>query len=108
MKITRRDFLKYTGSIAITTAYPILLRFSPVEGKVYNNYFESPLVYAKIKIIKARQAGLYRDDKIVRKEFNIAASQFNPFIKRMYKTYFEHPISHRAHHLLHTHYVKRI
>ena len=34
-------------------------------------------------------------------------SHENPVVKELYDTYLEKPGSHKAHELLHTHYVKR-
>ena len=50
-----------------------------------------------------RAKALYREDenKAIRK------SHENPSIKKLYAEYLEKPNSHKAHHLLHTHYVKR-
>jgi len=53
----------------------------------------------KVKRLK----GLYREDegKTLRK------SHENPYITAIYKEYLKYPGSHKAHELLHTHYVKR-
>lgn len=54
--------------------------------------------------VKAKRLrGTYDEDesKVLRK------SHENPYIAAIYKEYLEHPNSHRAHELLHTHYVKR-
>lgn len=50
-----------------------------------------------------RLSGLYAEDegKTLRK------SHENPFVTKLYKEYLEHPNSHKAHELLHTHYVER-
>lgn len=50
-----------------------------------------------------RLKGLYSEDegKILRK------SHENPYVTSIYKEYLEYPNSHKAHKLLHTHYVKR-
>ena len=50
-----------------------------------------------------RLQGLYSEDegKKLRK------SHENPYIATIYKEFLEHPNSHKAHELLHTHYVKR-
>jgi iron-only hydrogenase group A len=50
-----------------------------------------------------RQQGLYSEDesKILRK------SHENPYITTIYQDYLQHPGSHIAHELLHTHYTKR-
>ena len=50
-----------------------------------------------------RAAGLYGQDK----NMKVRKSHENPFIKELYDTYLEKPGSHKAHHILHTTYVKR-
>jgi ferredoxin hydrogenase small subunit len=108
-EISRREFLKIAG---ITT---VGLSFSEVLGvvekafaqEVITNFFETPVGKARLSLIKARQAGLYRDDKIVRRKFKIAASHENPMIKTFYKQFAKHPLSEISEELLHTHYKPR-
>ncbi len=50
-----------------------------------------------------RAAVLYRDDK----ESDLRESQRNAAVMKLYEEYFGEPNSHRAHEVLHTHYVKR-
>ncbi|MCX8122928.1 MAG: iron hydrogenase small subunit [Spirochaetes bacterium] len=50
-----------------------------------------------------RTKGVYEYDK----SMQIRKSQDNPLIKTLYKEYLEHPHSHLAHKLLHTHYIDR-
>ncbi|MCE5188838.1 MAG: [FeFe] hydrogenase, group A [Eubacteriales bacterium] len=50
-----------------------------------------------------RAKGLYGQDK----EMKLRKSHENPFVKELYDTYLEKPGSHKAHHILHTTYVKR-
>ena len=50
-----------------------------------------------------RAAALYKDDE----NLPIRKSHENPFIKMLYDEYVEKPGSHRAHEVLHTHYVVR-
>ena len=50
-----------------------------------------------------RAAALYKDDE----NLPIRKSHENPVIKTLYDEYFEKPGSHRAHEILHTHYVAR-
>lgn len=61
----------------------------------------SRLSYVDPKTVRAQ--GLYSEDeaKTIRK------SHENPAIKQVYDEYFEKPGSHRAHELLHTHYIAR-
>lgn len=62
-----------------------------------------PYHHGDSDIIKKRQEALYKEDakKPIRK------SHENPTVIEMYKTYFGHPMSHKAHELLHTHYSKK-
>lgn len=66
-----------------------------------------PIVPAKVHMdidLKAERAkALYAEDK----SLPIRKSHENPVIKKLYDEYFEKPGSHKAHELLHTHYVKR-
>lgn len=55
----------------------------------------------EVKIQRAQ--GLYQIDKNSAKR----KSHENPDVKKAYEEYFEKPNSHKAHHLLHTHYVAR-
>jgi NADP-reducing hydrogenase subunit HndD len=50
-----------------------------------------------------RAKAIYDEDK----EMPIRKSHENPRIKMLYDEYFKEPGSHKAHELLHTHYVKR-
>ena len=50
-----------------------------------------------------RAAALYKDDE----NLPIRKSHENPVVKTLYDEYFEKPGSHRAHEILHTHYVAR-
>lgn len=55
----------------------------------------------EVKVKRAQ--GLYQIDK----ESKYRKSHENPDVKKAYEEYFEKPNSHKAHHLLHTHYVAR-
>ncbi len=50
-----------------------------------------------------RAKAIYAEDE----SLPLRKSQDNPFIKKLYEEYFEHPGSHKAHELLHTHYTAR-
>ncbi|NLM13424.1 MAG: NADH:ubiquinone oxidoreductase, partial [Epulopiscium sp.] len=56
-----------------------------------------------IEILKKRAEAIYREDegKPIRK------SHENPAIKELYETYLGHPMSEKAHHLLHTKYTPK-
>ncbi len=50
-----------------------------------------------------RAKAIYEEDE----SLPMRKSQDNPFIKKLYEEYFEHPGSHKAHELLHTHYAAK-
>ncbi|PIE30002.1 ferredoxin [candidate division KSB3 bacterium] len=50
-----------------------------------------------------RASGLYKEDR----EMKLRKSHENPEIQKVYEEYLEKPLSHRAHELLHTHYIER-
>ncbi|HOC86157.1 MAG: NADH-dependent [FeFe] hydrogenase, group A6 [Prolixibacteraceae bacterium] len=62
-----------------------------------------PYHHGNVEILKKRQMALYREDsnKAIRK------SHENPYIKKLYEEYLGHPMSEKAHHLLHTVYFDR-
>lgn len=66
-----------------------------------------PYVSAKDRLDKnvkeLRASALYREDELKQ----IRKSHENPMIKKIYEEYLEKPNSHKAHDLLHTHYIKR-
>ena len=66
-----------------------------------------PIVSSKDRMdkdIRAERAkALYSEDK----NLPLRKSHDNPFIKKIYEEYFEEPGSHKAHNLLHTHYIAR-
>ncbi len=55
------------------------------------------------EIRKERIAGLYNDDE----QSEYRKSHENPSIQKIYADYFGEPLSHKAHHELHTKYIKR-
>jgi iron-only hydrogenase group A len=54
-------------------------------------------------VCEKRAAAIYQQDEAL----TIRKSHDNPEIKKIYKDYFGEPNSHKAHELLHTHYVER-
>lgn len=66
-----------------------------------------PYVSAKDRLDKnvkeLRASALYKEDELKQ----IRKSHENPMIKKIYEEYLEKPNSHKAHDLLHTHYIKR-
>ncbi|MFW6001440.1 MAG: NADH-dependent [FeFe] hydrogenase, group A6 [Halanaerobium sp.] len=55
------------------------------------------------EVMKKRMEAIYEIDK----NKKIRKSHENPYIKKIYEEYLDHPGSHLAHQLLHTEYVKR-
>lgn len=66
----------------------------PIQGDSVRNYVD-------LKQLRAK--ALYDADK----KLKYRKSHLNPVIKMLYDEYFDAPGKHRAHQLLHTHYVKR-
>lgn len=62
-----------------------------------------PLHHGDSSILKARQMALYQEDK----NKPIRKSHENPFIVKLYEEFLGHPMSEKAHHLLHTHYFDK-
>lgn len=62
-----------------------------------------PLHHGDSSVIRARFDAIYREDagKTIRK------SHENPYIIKLYKEFLGHPMSEKAHHLLHTHYFDK-
>lgn len=62
-----------------------------------------PLHHGDASILKARQKAIYSEDqnKTIRK------SHENPYIIQLYEEFLGHPLSEKAHHLLHTHYFDK-
>ncbi len=62
-----------------------------------------PLHHGDSNIIRARFEAIYREDasKPIRK------SHENPYIIKLYEEFLGHPMSEKAHHLLHTHYFEK-
>ncbi len=102
---SRRTFLKLAGAgiVALSFTKP-----SFAGDSTKTNFFETDIGKARLKLIQARQAGQYKDDKIVREKFDIAASHKNPMIKRFYSEFARHPLSEISEALLHTHYKARV
>ncbi|MDD4746252.1 MAG: NADH-dependent [FeFe] hydrogenase, group A6 [Salinivirgaceae bacterium] len=62
-----------------------------------------PLHHGHSEILQKRAAALYREDA----EKPIRKSHDNPMIIELYEKFLGHPMSEKAHHLLHTHYVDK-
>lgn len=55
------------------------------------------------EIREKRMAALYREDA----SLPLRKSHENPAVKMLYAEFLDHPLSEKAHHLLHTHYIAR-
>ena len=88
----RRGFLKVTGlCVAAVT----------VCGYAIND-----LIARRGVIIRARQAGLYKDDKLCQ-AMGLTSSHQNTTCMKIYKDMNAKPVDHLMHELLHTHYYPR-
>ena len=66
--------------------------------------YQSAAVRNNVDLKSLRAAVLYRADA---EKLDVRKSHENSVVKRLYDEYFEKPGSHKAHEILHTHYVKR-
>ena len=57
----------------------------------------------EVDVRKLRAEALYSIDE----KSTIRKSHDNPIIKKLYQEFLQHPGSHKAHELLHTHYTER-
>ena len=64
---------------------------------------QPPSVRNFVDLKALRAAALYKDDE----NLPLRKSHENPVVKTLYEEYFEKPGSHKAHEILHTHYVAR-
>ncbi len=103
--VSRRTFLKLAGAGLITLSFTKPTFAGDTKEK---NFFETKVGKERLKLIKARQSGQYKDDVISREKFNMAASHENPMIKRFYTEFAHHPLSELSESLLHTHYKARV
>jgi NADP-reducing hydrogenase subunit HndD len=62
-----------------------------------------PYHHGNAEILKKRQMAIYREDK----NKAIRKSHENPYIIELYEEFLGHPMSEKAHHLLHTEYFDR-
>ncbi|ACI21316.1 MULTISPECIES: iron hydrogenase small subunit [Thermodesulfovibrio] len=104
-KLTRRSFLKLAGAGIISLSFT---KPSFAGDTAEKNFFETKVGKERLKLIKARQSGQYKDDVISREKFKMAASHENPMIKRFYSEFAHHPLSEVSEALLHTHYKARV
>ena len=88
-KVTRRQFLTISGAFVAFTAIPaVLIRRMAVKRNEY---------------IRARTAGLYRDDMISK----IRVSHANKGVSTLYKDFLKEPVGEISEELLHTRYIDR-
>ena len=88
----RRGFLKVTGVCVAAVA---------VCGYAIND-----MIARRGIVIKARQYGLYKDDKLCQ-ALGLTSSHQNPTCLQIYKDLDAKPVDHLMHELLHTHYYPR-
>jgi len=107
--LTRRSFIKLTGSVffVLATGLPKLGYAKEEIIKINKSFFETPVGKERINLVKARQAGLYKDDIIMRKDFHLAVCNENPMIKKFYSEFAQHSLSEISEELLHTSYKAR-
>ena len=103
--VSRRTFLKLAGAGIITLSFT---KPSFAGDTAEKNFFETKVGKERLKLIRARQSGQYKDDVISREKFKMAASHENPMIKRFYSEFAHHPLSEVSETLLHTHYKARV
>ena len=88
----RRGFLKVCGLC--------------VGAAVVCGWAIGDMVARRGQIIKARQAGLYKDDKLCQ-AMGLTSSHQNEVVMSVYKVLGTKPVDHTMHELLHTHYYPR-
>ena len=88
-KVSRRQFLTITGALVAFTAIPaVFVRKMAVKRNEY---------------IRARTAGLYKDDAIAK----IRVSHANKGVSTLYKDFLKEPVGEISEQLLHTRYIDR-
>ncbi|TKB49923.1 iron hydrogenase [Ferrimonas sediminicola] len=87
--LSRRKFMAVGAAFVAAMAIPM-------------SWFASKLA-RRNDYIKARSAGLYRDDAIAK----VRVSHRNPAIEKYYSEFGGEPLGHLSHELLHTHFVDR-
>lgn len=93
---TRRRFMQMTGLAAGF--------YLATLGVARSAYAETKTAVEKVaSYLSDRLRSIYKHDK----QMKIRKSQDNPAVKELYKEFLDHPNSHMAHRLLHTHYVDR-
>lgn len=64
------------------------------------------LIANRNSVLLARQAGLYKDDKLCQ-AMNLTSSHQNPVVRKIYQDLSAAPMDNTMYGLLHTHYVQR-
>jgi hypothetical protein len=94
--LSRRQFVQITS-----LATGLLLSGM---GFARSAYAEAKTKAVEVKsYLTDRLASIYKHDK----EMKLRKSQDNPAVQQLYTEFLEHPNSHMAHRLLHTHYTDR-
>lgn len=88
----RRGFLKVCG---------LCVGAAAVAG-----YAIGDLIARRGAVISARQAGLYKDDKLCQ-DMGLTSSHQNKVVMQVYEDLGTTPVDHTMHELLHTHYYPR-
>ncbi|AFM27763.1 iron hydrogenase small subunit [Desulfomonile tiedjei] len=95
-RFTRRRFVQITG---LATGL-----FVSGLGFARSAYSEAKAAAEKVQsYLTDRLGSIYKHDK----EMKFRKSQDNPSVKQLYTEFLDHPNSHMAHRLLHTHYTDR-
>lgn len=95
-QFTRRQFVQITG--VVTGACLTGVAFA------HTAYAKAEKTAGELQAyLTNRLASIYKHDK----EMKIRKSQDNPAVKQLYTEFLDHPNSHMAHRLLHTHYTDR-
>lgn len=87
--ISRRKFMACSAAFVAVLAIPVGWFSAKIAKR--NDY------------IKARSAGLYKDDVMAK----IRVSHQNPAVSQYYQEFGGEPLGHLSHELLHTHYIDR-
>lgn len=88
----RRGLFKVVGLLAV--------------GAGATGWAVGDLLASRNEVLLARQAGLYKDDKLCR-AMNLTSSHQNPVVRKIYQDLSAAPMDDTMYGLLHTHYAQR-
>ena len=88
----RRGLFKVVGLLAV--------------GAGATGWAVGELLASRNEVLLARQAGLYKDDKLCR-AMNLTGSHQNPVVRKIYQDLSAAPMDDTMYGLLHTHYAQR-